>query len=646
MTPSSDGCRDCACVEPNTLYGNSTVCNETTGQCACKPRIGGRQCDRCHENAYNTSNGCVDCPECYRLIYEEVKKLRVSLLSLDDTIQRLRNGNIGDASFAQRLADSEKYVSSLVDDAKRSREIESNVTNQIKQLNESLNHLEQILMYEVTPGVSSLSDNLTATERNKNRTEELIQLIRSAVRDSSNILNMSVDRAVRTAEIITNDLSKLVPKFTALANNFTEAASGQNKTAYEIQHKVNNANSQLKKAQIVANSTIKGQKDLDVSLQTLRMHGDVMQALGEYVNSTAYQLSVNASSVLSGANKTLSELMLLDPDNRDVVIQIEEAAMHASRQAQELISLAHNLTQLYSNLSTQVELAAEEVKLLTHRVYGTESAGKAILAEAHRAKQEATDAVQLSSKTLEDAEEMLQILQNFEEKAKEAQDFAELSLMRAKEANITSLNAIQFAQGINASLQATLAVATKGLNFAQQAWNISTHENQAVTTIHADANEVSEAAAQSKYTTGYYSEVDHNVTSINSSSHEHIDTCKGNYSKLASDALRSAYLAKKAADQADAAAKNLNVDHVVREAARLQQVNVTRLGELKSEIQRTRSAFTQKNLADIIIELKKAKEEQQTFVLDYQRKINERKEEITELKHLYASLSSVTCNKS
>lgn len=142
--------------------------------------------------------------------------------------------------------------------------------------------------------------------------------------------------------------------------------------------------------------------------------------------------------------------------------------------------------------------------------------------------------------------------------------------------------------------------------------------------------------------------MDHNVTRLNSSSQGHIDTCKGNYSKLASDALTNAYLAKNAADKADAAAKNLkmNVDRVVQEAARLQHVNVTRLGELKSEIQRIRSAFTQKNLADIITELEKEKREQQTFLLDYKRKVNERRVEIAELKHLYASLSSVTCNKS
>ena len=212
-----------------------------------------------------------DCPECYRLIYEDVKKLRVSLLALDDTIERLRNGNIGDASFAHRLDESNKDVSNLVDDAKLSREVENNVTNQIMQLNESLNRLEQVLMHEVTPGVNTLSDNLTAMERNKNKTEELIQLIKGVVNDSFDILNMSVDSAVRKAEIITIYLSKLVPRFTALANNFTGAAASQNETAYEIQHKVDNASSRAEKAQLVANNTITDQKDLDLSLQTLKI---------------------------------------------------------------------------------------------------------------------------------------------------------------------------------------------------------------------------------------------------------------------------------------------------------------------------------------------------------------------------------------
>ena len=420
----------------------------------------------------------LDCPECYRLIYVEVKKLRVSSAALADTIDRLRNGYIGDASFDERLANAKNTVSSLVSDAEESQEIEKNVTEQIKQLNETLNRLEEVLMQEVTPGVNELSSNLTTVEQDKERIEQLIGLIRDAVHYSNNLLNMSIDPAVLEVETVSDYLSKLVPRFNTLAGNFTAAATRQNETAYNIQGKLNNADSLIEEANTVAENAVNEQNDLESFLDVLKMRVDVIQAYGEAINSTAYELFVNASIVLLRANETISQVMLLDPNNTATVSQIERAAMQASKQAQEVISRARNLTQTYSNLTARVELAVEEVQAMMLRVETADSAGQEILKEARRARQEAMDAVQLATKTLKDAEEMLQILQNFESKAQEAQEFADLSLQRAKEANTTSLNAIEFAQGINSSLQATLATAKRGLDLAQQATNISSDENQ------------------------------------------------------------------------------------------------------------------------------------------------------------------------
>ena len=420
----------------------------------------------------------LDCPECYRLIYVEVKKLRVSSAALADTIDRLRNGYIGDASFDERLANSKNTVSSLVSDAEESQEIEKNVTEQIKQLNETLNRLEEVLMQEVTPGVNELSSNLTTVEQDKERIEQLIGLIRDAVHYSNNLLNMSIDPAVLEVETVSDYLSKLVPRFNTLAGNFTAAAKRQNETAFNIQGKLNNADSLIEEANTVAENAVNEQNDLESFLDVLKMRVDVIQAYGEAINSTAYELFVNASIVLLRANETISQVMLLDPNNTVTVSQIERAAMQASKQAQEVISRARNLTQTYSNLTARVEVAVEEVQAMMLRVETADSAGQEILKEACRARQEAMDAVQLATKTLEDAEEMLQILQNFESKAQEAQEFADLSLQRAEEANTTSLNAIEFAQGINSSLQATLATAKRGLDLAQQAKNISSDENQ------------------------------------------------------------------------------------------------------------------------------------------------------------------------
>ena len=408
----------------------------------------------------------------------EVEKLRVSSAALANTIDRLQNGHVGDASFAQRLDDSENTVSSLVSDAEESQEIEKNVTEQIKQLNETLNRLEEVLMQDVTPGVTQLSSNLTTVRQDKETIEQLIGLIRDAVYYSNNLLNMSIDPSVREAETVSDYLSNLVPRFTRLADNFTAAATRQNETAYNIQDQVHNTESMIAEAQTVAENAVNEQNDLESFLDELKMRVDVIQAYGETMNSTAYELFANASIVLLQANDTISQVMLLDLNNMATVSQIERAAMLASKEAQDVISRAKNLTQMYYNLTAQVESAVEEVQALILRVENAESTGQEILKEARRARQEAMDAVQLASKTLEDAEEMLQILQNFESKAQEAQEFADLSLKRAKEANTTSLNAIQFAQGINASLQATLATAKRGLDLAQQARNISFDENQ------------------------------------------------------------------------------------------------------------------------------------------------------------------------
>ncbi|KAM3604519.1 uncharacterized protein V6R79_012395 [Siganus canaliculatus] len=54
------GCENCECSPTGIQVSSGPDCDRVTGQCSCKPRIGGRQCDRCAAGYYRFPE-CVPC---------------------------------------------------------------------------------------------------------------------------------------------------------------------------------------------------------------------------------------------------------------------------------------------------------------------------------------------------------------------------------------------------------------------------------------------------------------------------------------------------------------------------------------------------------------------------------------------------------
>ncbi|XP_029970340.1 laminin subunit alpha-3-like isoform X2 [Salarias fasciatus] len=54
------GCESCGCSPNGVLANPGPQCDRLTGQCSCKPRIGGRQCDRCAAGFYRFPD-CLPC---------------------------------------------------------------------------------------------------------------------------------------------------------------------------------------------------------------------------------------------------------------------------------------------------------------------------------------------------------------------------------------------------------------------------------------------------------------------------------------------------------------------------------------------------------------------------------------------------------
>ena len=193
---------------------------------------------------------------------------------------------------------------------------------------------------------------------------------------------------------------------------------------------------------------------------------------------STYALYMNASVVLARANQTSSGGKNLEPYSWDTINQIKVAAENARIWTRKLVLEIQNITKMYNNLTYHVKLAVEEAKELTSHVSRAQRRGQTILDEAKRARTEGLNALRLAEKTFTDAKKMLQILQNFEAKSSEAQKFAEEALQRALKSNSTSWNVIKYAQEMNSSLQETLVRATRNLDLAKQAWNISQNEKK------------------------------------------------------------------------------------------------------------------------------------------------------------------------
>ena len=65
-----EGCRACACDPLGTEPG-AEQCDDF-GKCKCRAQFAGGQCNRCEENFYNFTSGCLRCDECYNLVQNKV----------------------------------------------------------------------------------------------------------------------------------------------------------------------------------------------------------------------------------------------------------------------------------------------------------------------------------------------------------------------------------------------------------------------------------------------------------------------------------------------------------------------------------------------------------------------------------------------
>ena len=168
---------------------------------------------------------------------------------------------------------------------------------------------------------------------------------------------------------------------------------------------------------------------------------------------------------------------------------------------------------------------------------------------------------------------------------------------------------------------------------------------QNVSSVHTDAARLKTLADGTQYTVEYLETMKRNTTAIGSSSGFYNDSCR-NKTETAEKALKNSEEAWEKATKADRISKDVKsrVDRVMSDTRNLQQVNATRLLELKVDIENLNQTLTDQNAKDLQETLEKAKVDQKKFIDDYKGRVKRLKAEVLELAQLHASLASVSCN--
>jgi hypothetical protein len=404
--------------------------------------------------------------------------LRENITLLEKSMDNVRNGRIGDITFAKKLSTSIDSVRELVRKAENSTGVETKLYNELQSLNQTLDHMEKVLQVDVTSGVTSLEGVVTNASQERNMTEDLIQLTRTMVNQGYSLLNSSISMIISQAVATEGYLAGLVPRFGAYANETSSISAKQNKTGQDIVQKTLSTEGLVQDAGSISLATVSDHTMNSEVIKKLKLETEAVKELGVKTNSSAYAVFAKSSAVLSSAQIALAAVNALNPNNSIELQQILTTTSIIADNATKAVRTVEDLNQRYSTLILSVEKAVHDTSVLMSRVASMDEGATAMLTEARRAETEAQSAVNSAAQTHKDAKEMLDILQVFATTANESQRLAASALEQSKEANKTSMDAIEYSQKMNVSIQKALRIATEGLAMAKQAQNLATKENE------------------------------------------------------------------------------------------------------------------------------------------------------------------------
>uniref|UniRef100_A0A8C5EZ66 Laminin subunit gamma-1 n=1 Tax=Gopherus evgoodei TaxID=1825980 RepID=A0A8C5EZ66_9SAUR len=663
---SGRGCDRCDCHPLGSTDGH---CDIHTGQCECQPGITGQRCERCEVNHFGFGpEGCKQCPACYRLVRdkrdrhgsrctcmeiltrclsdtswklkqltstlsvsfwkEAVAEQRERLQELENLIANLGTGDetVTDQAFEDRLKEAERDVTDLLRDAQNSKDVDQGLMDRLKEINSTLaSQLHRL---------QNIQNTVRETEGLAEQSRERVQATEDLIEVASNMLEkakMAVANVSITPPVSSGDPNNM----TLLAEEARKLAERHKQEADNIVHIAKAANDTSTEAYTLLLKTLAGENQTASDIDELNRKYNQAKNISRDLEKQANKVHAEAEEAGNKALQIYANLTSLPAvDSKG----LENEANKIKKEAEELDQLIDRKLKDYEDLREDMKGKELEVKNLLEKGRTEQQTADQLLARADAAKALAEEAAKKGRETLEEANDILSNLRDFDKRVNDNKTAAEGALKKIPAITQT------IAEANNKTRQAELALgnaaddAREAKNKADDAEKIanSVQKNAASTKSEADKT-FSDATELDK-------EVDDMLKQLQDAEKE----LKRKQEDADQDMMMAGMASQAAQEAEDNARKAKNsvnslltiIDDLLGQLGQLDPVDLNKLNEIEGTLNTAKDQMKDSDLDRKVTELEDAARRQDEAIQAYNRDIEDILKDINNLEDIKKTLPS------
>ncbi|XP_056648982.1 laminin subunit gamma-1-like isoform X1 [Diorhabda sublineata] len=475
---SIEGCKACDC-DP---LGSVDLQCDNFGQCLCLDNVEGKKCDRCKENKYDRRRGCIECPECYKLVQRSLKNHTDKLDMLNQVLYDIETKPtvVSDDEFPRKLMEIQKEVAELYENSSDMLS-EEGLFVKVDQIRSGTTNIWRTLS-EIDENLYNIENTHFLTKNNLNHIDELVEEFKEKIDEVEEDLVMKGTRSLKEAQeraIIAGEHSE---KMTAISQDARDLANNLQLQALNIQETALKSKLRSIEAYKIAKNSLATQGQITDFLRYLRNELQKTEQQLYASKEWTKEVSDKAQTVKKNALLLFNEIenLIIPKIDIDEFVEkshelkqkaldfksrynniLKESEDVKNRNAQqiivskELLAVALKQQEEIDDLKNDLILYESQEKFiinLWNEIWSNANSNYKLLKEfdsqTRKSKEEADSALQTVNKIESTVKATLLQIQDYQDNLQQAIKNANLASQKAQQANQLANNASIIAEGV------------------------------------------------------------------------------------------------------------------------------------------------------------------------------------------------------